>query len=109
VAIPPGYGLSLDTGLSYEAAHVYRSTPGMSLSEADCAQRAVIRYYRRALDDWIVVEEREGYLEVKEADSSHGFVISADIDENATGRTVILWIRPLDCPEEYWCINSSFG
>ncbi len=63
----PDYGFVVDTGMTSEEVHAYRSTTRMSVHEARVAQRSVMRYYRRALDDWTVVASDEWYLIVKEA------------------------------------------
>ena len=103
VPVPPGFGFSLDTGLSYVRMRVYASVPDMSLAEAERVQRAVMRYYRDALDDWIELETRDGYLKVREADSRHGLIVAVRIDEHATGHKVTISIGSIYCPEEYWC------
>ena len=104
VPVPPGYGFSPDAQLTDEHRHVYRSTLDMSAAEADQVQRAVTRYYRQALDDWIVLETGEGLLKVREADSRDGLVITVRNQQYATGWRTEIWIGSIYCPEEYWCL-----
>jgi hypothetical protein len=102
VPVPPGYGFELNAGLSSEQTHVYESSTQMSIPEARRAQRAVMRYYRRALDDWIVTATSEATLRVKDPDSTDGLGIHAHWVASHWG-VVTLQISALHCPEDYWC------
>jgi hypothetical protein len=104
VAVPSGYGFSLDTGLSSEDMHAYRSAI-MGIPEARRAQRLVLRYYRQELDDWIIVGQDERNLLIKDPDSTDGLAIQADwsVYVGEVSGVVELEIRAISCQEDYSC------
>lgn len=104
VPVPSAYGFSLDTGLSSEDMHAYRSAI-MSIPEARRGQRLVLRYYRQGLDDWIIVARDERNLLVKDPDSTDGLAIQADwsVYIGEVSGVVELEIRAISCQEEYSC------
>jgi hypothetical protein len=93
VPLPPGYEFALVAGISDEQAHAYVSTTSMSDAEADRGQRAVMRYYRHALNDWTIVETDEAKLVVKGPDSTSGLEIDARTGVWVMGGRVELEIR----------------
>jgi len=105
VPVPSGYGFSLDTGLTSDDMHAYRSAI-MGIREARRAQLLVLRYYRQALGDWIIVAKDERNLLVKDPDSTDGLAIQADWsvwDGGDRTAVVELEIRAISCQEEYSC------
>jgi hypothetical protein len=104
VPIPPGYGFSVDTGLSSEDMNTYRSAI-MGIPEARRAQRLVLRYYRQELDDWIIVAKDERILLVKDPDSTDGLAIQADwsVYVGEVSGVVELEIHAITCREDYSC------
>jgi hypothetical protein len=104
VPVPPGYGFSVDTGLTSEEMHAYRSAI-MGIPKARRAQRLVLRYYRQELDDWIIVAKDELNLLVKDPDSTDGLAILADwsIYVGEVSGIVELEIRAITCQEDYSC------
>jgi hypothetical protein len=106
VPVPSGYGFSLDTGLSQDNTHAYRSAV-MSIPEARRAQRLVMRYYRQARDDWIVVDTAERILLVRDPDSMDGLAIQADwsVWVGEVSGVVELSITAITCQEEDFCGN----
>ena len=109
VPLPPGYEFALVEGISDEQVHAYVSTTGMSTAEADRGQRAVMRYYRHALNDWTIVETDEAKLVVKDPDSTSGLEIYARPGSWVMGGRVELEIRKLYCPEDYSCTRIAAG
>jgi hypothetical protein len=109
VPLPPGYEFALVAGASDEQRHSYVSTTSMSTAEADRGQRAVIRYYRHALNDWTIVETDEAKLVVKDPDSTSGLEIYARPGSWVMGGRVELEIRKLYCPEDYSCTWIAAG
>jgi len=107
VPVPSGYGFFLDTGLSKEDMHAYRSTI-MSIPEARRARHLVMRYYRQALDGWVIVENAERILVVRDPDSMDGLAIQADWSvwdgEDRTG-VLGLSIKAISCQEKDYCGN----
>ena len=104
VPVPPGYGFSLDTGLSSEEMHAYRSAV-MSIPESNRARRSVLRYYQRVLDDWTVVYRDTANLLIKAPDSTDGLAITSTV----TGGEVNLEIRAITCLEDGWCSWRPLG
>ena len=109
VPLPPGYKFVLVEGISSEQVHAYVSTTGMSTAEADRGQRAVMRYYRQALNDWTIVETDEAKLVVKDPDSTSGLEIYARPGSSVRGGRVELEIRKVYCPEDYSCTWIAAG
>ena len=105
VPVPSGYGFSVNTGLTSEDVHAYSSAI-MSIPEARRAERLVLRYYRQALDDWIIVAKDQRNLLIKDPDSTDGLAIEADWSvwdgEDQTG-IVELEIRAISCSDDYSC------
>jgi hypothetical protein len=105
VPVPSGYGFSVNTGLTSEDVHAYSSAI-MSIPEARRAERLVLRYYRQALDDWIIVAKDQRNLLIKDPDSTDGLAIEADWSvwdgEDQTG-IVELEIRAITCSDDYSC------
>ena len=104
VPVPPGYGFSFVPGLSGDDVHAYISDI-MGIPEARGGQRLVLRYYRRALDDWIIVAEDKRNLLVKDPDSTHGLAIQADwsLWVGEVSGVVELEIRAISCSDDYSC------
>jgi hypothetical protein len=104
VPVPSGYGFSVDTGLTSEDLHAYSSAI-MSIPEARRAERLVLRYYRQALDDWIIVAKDQRNLLIKDPDSTDGLAIHADwsIYVGEVSGIVALEIRAIICPDDYTC------
>jgi hypothetical protein len=98
VPVPPGYGFRL--GNSSALVHEYQSTDHISFREGARARRAVLRYYRRVLDDWTVVERDTVNLLMKAPDSTDGLAI--EVTEYG-GTVVVLEIRAITCLEDGWC------
>jgi hypothetical protein len=109
VPLPPGYEFVLVAGISDEQVHAYVSTISMSTAEADRGQRAVMRYYRHALNDWTIVETDEASLVVKDPDSTSGLEIDARTGTSVMGGRVELEIRQIYCPEDYSCTWTAAG
>jgi hypothetical protein len=109
VPLPPGYDFALVAGISDEQVHAYVSTTSMSDAEADRGQRAVMRYYRHALNDWTIVETDEANLVVKDPDSTSGLEIDARTGVSVMGGRVELEIRQIYCPEDYSCTWTAAG
>jgi hypothetical protein len=109
VPLPPGYKFALVAGISDEQRHAYVSTTSMSDAEADRGQRAVMRYYRDALDDWTIVETDEAMLLLRDPDSTGGLGIYATTGVSVYGGRVELEIRKLYCPEDYSCTWAPAG
>jgi hypothetical protein len=109
VPVPSGYGFSVDTGLTSEDVHAYRSAI-MSIPEARRAERLVLRYYRQALDDWIIVAKDQRNLLIKDPDSTDGLAIEADwsIYVGEVSGIVELEIRAISCSDDYSCNWSLF-
>jgi hypothetical protein len=105
VPVPSGYGFSLVTG-SQDHTHAYRSRI-MSIPEARHAERLVMRYYRQALDDWIVVDKAERILLVRHPNSMDGLAIQADssVWVGEVSGVVGLSITAIICEEEDFCGN----
>jgi hypothetical protein len=103
VPLQPGYEFALVAGISSEQVHAYVSTISMSDAEAERGERAVMRYYRHALNDWTIVETDQAYLVVKDPDSTSGLEIDAQTGVSVMGGRVELQIRQLYCPEDYSC------
>ena len=104
VPVPSGYGFSVDTGLTSEDVHAYSSAI-MSVPEARRAQRLVLRYYRQALDDWIIVGKNKRNLLIKDPDSTDGLAIQADwsLWVGVVSAIVELEIRAISCSDDYSC------
>jgi len=104
VPVPSGYGFSVDTGLTSEDMHAYSSAI-MSVPEARRAQRLVLRYYRQALDDWIIVGKNKRNLLIKDPDSTDGLAIQADwsLWVGVVSAIVELEIRAISCSDDYSC------
>jgi hypothetical protein len=104
VPVPSGYGFSVDTGLTSEGVHAYRSAI-MGIPEARRAERLVLRYYRQALDDWIIVAKDERNLLIKDPDSTDGLAIRADsrVWVGEISGVVELEIRAILCPDDHSC------
>ena len=102
--MPSGYGFSVDTGLTSEDMHAYSSAI-MSVPEARRAQRLVLRYYRQALDDWIIVGKNKRNLLIKDPDSTDGLAIQADwsLWVGVVSAIVELEIRAISCSDDYSC------
>lgn len=109
VPLPPGYEFVLVAGISDEQRHAYVSTISMSTAEADRGQRAVMRYYRHALNDWTIVETDEANLVVKDPDSTSGLEIYTRTGTSVMGGRVELEIRQIYCPEDYSCTWTAAG
>lgn len=109
VPLPPGYEFVLVAGISDEQVHAYVSTISMSDAEADRGQRAVMRYYRHALNDWTIVETDEAMLVVKDRDSTSGLEIYTRTGTSVMGGRVELEIRQIYCPEDYSCTWTAAG
>jgi hypothetical protein len=109
VPLPPSYEFALVEGISSEQVHAYVSTTSMSTAEADRGQRAVMRYYRHALNDWTIVETDDAKLVVKDPDSTSGLEIDAGSGVWVKGGRVELQIRKLYCPEDYSCTWTAPG
>lgn len=109
VPLPPSYEFALVEGISSEQVHAYVSTTSMSTAEADRGQRAVMRYYRHALNDWTIVETDDAKLVVKDPDSTSGLEIDAGSGVWVKGGRVELQIRTLYCPEDYSCTWTAPG
>jgi hypothetical protein len=105
VPVPSEYGFSVNTGLTTEDVHAYSSAI-MTIPEARRAERLVLRYYRQALDDWIIVAKDQRNLLIKDPDSTDGLAIKADWSvwdgEDQTG-IVQLEIRAISCSDDYSC------
>lgn len=101
VPVPSGYGFSFVPGLSHDDMHAYVSDI-MSIPEARRAERLVIRYYRQALDDWIIVGKDERHLLVNDPDSTDWLAIQVDwsIYVGEVSGVVELLITALSCQEE---------
>ena len=104
VPVPSGYAFSVDTGLTSEDVHAYSSAI-MSVPEARRAQRLVLRYYRQALDDWIIVGKNKRNLLIKDPDSTDGLAIQADwsLWVGVVSAIVELEIRAISCSDDYSC------
>jgi hypothetical protein len=104
VPVPSGYGFSVDTGLTSEDVHAYSSAI-MSVPEARRAQRLVLRYYRQALDDWIIVGKDKRNLLIKDPDSTDGLAIQANwsLWVGVVSAIVELEIRAISCSDDYSC------
>lgn len=104
VPVPSGYGFSFVTGLSDDDMHAYVSDI-MSTPQARRAQRLVLRYYRQALDDWIIVAKDKRNLLIKEPDSTDGLAIQADwsLWVGVVSGIVELEIRAISCSDDYSC------
>jgi hypothetical protein len=104
VPVPSGYGFSFVPGLSDDEMHAYVSDI-MSIPEARRAERLVLRYYRQALDDWIIVAKDRRNLLIKEPDSTDGLAIEADwsIYVGEVSGIVELEIRAISCSDDYSC------
>jgi hypothetical protein len=104
VPVPSGYGFSVDTGLTSEDVHAYSSAI-MSVPEARRAQRLVLRYYRQALDDWIIVGKDKRSLLIKDPDSTDGLAIQANwsLWVGVVSAIVELEIRAISCSDDYSC------
>jgi hypothetical protein len=104
VPVPSGYGFSVNTGLTSEDVHAYSSAI-MSIPEARRAERLVLRYYRQALDDWIIVAKDQRNLLIKDPDSTDGLAIEADwsIYVGEVSGIVELEIRAISCSDDYSC------
>jgi hypothetical protein len=104
VPVPSGYGFSFVPGLSDDEMHAYVSDI-MSIPEARRAERLVLRYYRQALDDWIIVARDRRNLLIKEPDSTDGLAIEADwsIYVGEVSGIVELEIRAISCSDDYSC------
>jgi hypothetical protein len=104
VPVPSGYGFSVDTGLSSDDVHAYRSAI-MDMPEARRAQRLVLRYYRQALDDWIIVAKDKRNLLIKDPDSTDGLAIYAhwSLWVGVVSGVVELEIRAISCDDDYSC------
>lgn len=104
VPVPSGYGFSVDTGLTSEDVHAYSSAI-MSIPEARRAERLVLRYYRQALDDWIIVAKDQRNLLIKDPDSTDGLAIQADWSTyvGEVSGIVQLEIRAISCSDDYSC------
>jgi len=100
----PDYGFVLLAGESSDQVHSYRSAI-MSIPEARRAERLVLRYYRQALDDWIIVGKDQLNLLIKDPDSTDGLAIHADwsIYVGEISGIVELEIRAIICPDDYTC------
>jgi hypothetical protein len=101
VPLPPGYGF-VRWNWSQEE-HQYRSTVHISFREGERARRAVLRYYRRALEGWTVVEKDTANLLLKDPGSTDGLAINATGSGDNGGMVVILQIRALSCQTDYQC------
>jgi hypothetical protein len=84
--------------------HAYRSAI-MGIPEARRAERLVLRYYRQALDDWIIVAKDERNLLIKDPDSTDGLAIRADsrVWVGEISGVVELEIRAILCPDDHSC------
>jgi hypothetical protein len=104
VLVPSGYGFSFVPGLSDDDVHAYVSDI-MSLPEPRRAQRLVLRYYRQALDDWIIVAKDKRNLLVKDPYSTDGLAIQADwsLWVGEVSGVVELEIRAISCSDDYSC------
>ena len=100
----PDYGFVLLPGGSSDQVHSYRSAI-MGIPEARRGQRLVLRYYRQALDDWIIVAKDKRNLLVKDPDSTDGLAIQADwsIWVGEVSGVVELEIRAISCSDDYSC------
>ena len=104
VPVPSGYGFSVNTGLTSDDVHAYSSAI-MSVPEARRVQRLVLRYYRQALDDWIIVGTNKRNLLIKDPDSTDGLAIQADwsLWDGVVSAIVELEIRAISCSDDYSC------
>ena len=100
----PDYGFVLLPGESSDQVHSYRSAI-MGIPEARRGQRLVLRYYRQALDDWIIVAKDKRNLLVKVPDSTDGLAIQADwsLWVGEVSGVVELEIRAISCSDDYSC------
>ena len=101
VPVPPGYGFRL--GNSSALVHEYQSTVRISFREGARARRSVLRYYRRVLDDWTVVERDTVNLLMRAPDSTDGLAIEVTESSMNGGAVVVLEIRAITCLEDGWC------
>jgi hypothetical protein len=104
----PDYGFVLLPGESSDQVHSYRSAI-MGTPEARRGQRLVLRYYRQALDDWIIVAKDKRNLLVKDPDSTDGLAIQADwsLWVGEVSGVVELEIRAISCSDDYSCNWSA--
>lgn len=77
----------------------------MGIPEARRGQPLALRYYRQALDDWIIVAKDKRNLLVKDPDSTDGLAIQADwsIWVGKVSGVVELEIRAISCSDDYSC------
>ncbi|HZD78682.1 MAG TPA: hypothetical protein VE646_01400 [Actinomycetota bacterium] len=101
VPLPPNYGFVPRN--STEEVHVYESTTAMSFHEANRAQRSVLRYYRRSLAQWTIVEQDRADLLLKAPDSTDGLAIDSTWTAMNGGGVVTLQIRAISCQTDYYC------
>jgi hypothetical protein len=77
----------------------------MSSPEARRAQRIVLRHYRLALDDRIIVAKDQRNLLIKDPDSTDGLAIQVDwwLYVGEVSAIVELEIRAISCSDDYSC------